>query len=325
MRTIILEEHVSFPEMAARIPAQVPGNGFFASLPPEAKRLISEVDGERLKSMDRNGITLQVLSVVGQGAGLLDPKEGPSFARDYNDLLAAKIRSHPDRLAAFAHLPMTAPEAAADELQRTSDEHHFRGALITGLTRGEFLDHPRYAPLLQRAEALELPIYLHPGIPPPTVAEAYYSGLPGASSTLLSLSGWGWHAETALHILRLIVSGTLDRYPRLQLIIGHMGEMLPMMMARCDDKFKVGTVAANSRTISQTLQDQVYVTTSGMFTWPPLQTALATFGVDRVLFSVDYPFSPMEDGRRFLDSLPLAPADVEKIAHGNADRLLKLN
>jgi len=104
-----------------------------------------------------------------------------------------------------------------------------------------------------------------------------------------------------------------------------MGEMLPMMMARCDDKFKVGTVAANSRTISQTLQDQVYVTTSGMFTWPPLQTALATFGVDRVLFSVDYPFSPMEDGRRFLDSLPLAPADVEKIAHGNADRLLKLN
>jgi uncharacterized protein len=101
------------------------------------------------------------------------------------------------------------------------------------------------------------------------VADAYYSGLPGASGTLLSLSGWGWHAETALHILRLILSGTLDRYPRLQLIIGHMGEMLPMMMARCDDKFKVGTVAANSRTISQTLQDQVYVTTSGMFTWPP--------------------------------------------------------
>ena len=200
----------------------------------------------------------------------------------------------------------------------------FRGALISGLTGGEFLDHPRYAPLLQRAEALELPIYLHPGVPPKTVADAYYSGLPGASGTLLSLSGWGWHAETALHILRLILSGTLDRYPRLQLIIGHMGEMLPMMMARCDDKFKVGTVAANSRTISQTLRDQVYVTTSGMFTWPPLQTALATFGVDRVLFSVDYPFSPMEDGRRFLDSLPLTPADVEKIAHGNADRLLKL-
>ncbi len=324
MRTVILEEHVSFPDMASRIPSGAPGGGFFANLGPDIKKRITDVDGERLESMDRNGITLQVLSIVGPGAGLLDPEEGISFARDYNDLLAKKIRNYPDRLVAFATLPMTAPEAAADELQRAATEHQFRGALINGLTRGEFLDHPRYAPLLQRAEALELPIYLHPGIPPKTVADAYYSDLPGSTGTLLSLSGWGWHAETALHILRLIVSGTLDRYPRLQLIIGHMGEMLPMMMARCDDKFKVGTVAANSRTISQTLRDQVYVTTSGLFTWPPLQAALATFGVDRVLFSVDYPFSPMEEGRRFLDSLPLAPADVEKIAHGNADRLLKL-
>ena len=137
-------------------------------------------------------------------------------------------------------------------------------------------------------------------------------------------AGWGWHAETALHVLRLIVSGTLDRYPRLHLIIGHMGEMLPMMMARCDDKFKVGTVAANGRTISQTLRDQVYVTTSGMSTWPPLQAALATFGIDRVMFSVDYPFSTMEEGQSFLGSLPLAPADVEKIAHGNAERVLKV-
>jgi predicted TIM-barrel fold metal-dependent hydrolase len=162
------------------------------------------------------------------------------------------------------------------------------------------------------------------------VADAYYGGLPGSAGTLLSVAGWGWHSETALHVLRLIVSGTLDRYPRLHLIIGHMGEMLPMMMARCDKMFKpgtagvAGTVGANGRTISQTLRDQVYITTSGMFSWPPLQAALATFGIDRVMFSVDYPFSMMDEGRSFLDSLPLAPADVEKIAHGNAERVLKL-
>jgi uncharacterized protein len=337
MRIITLEEHVIFPEMGVRVHRGGSGaeggrggqgaggaTNPFAEMPPEITQRLAEVSGERLQHMDRSGISMQVLSVIGPGAQLLEPEEASAFARDYNDILAEKIRSYPDRLAAFAHLPMTAPHAAADELERTARELHFRGALISGLTRGEFLDHPRYAPLLQRAEALGLPLYLHPGVPPKAVADAYYGGLPGSAGTLLSVAGWGWHAETALHVLRLIVSGTLDRYPRLQLIIGHMGEMLPMMMARCDDKFKVGTVAANGRTISQTLRDQVYITTSGMFSWPPLQAALATFGIDRVMFSVDYPFSTMEEGRSFLGSLPLAPADVEKIAHGNAERVLKV-
>jgi predicted TIM-barrel fold metal-dependent hydrolase len=340
MRIITLEEHVSFPEMTDRIQqgsqggggvqgggargAGPQGGGAFAGILPQVAGRIGDITGERLPGMDKNGISVQVLSVVGPGAHLLEPEKGPAFARDYNNLLAEKVAAYPDRFAAFAHLPMTAPEAAADELERTAREWNFRGAMISGLTRGEFLDHPRYAPLLQRAEALGLPLYLHPGPPPKLVFDAYYSDLPGTAGTLLSLSGWGWHAETALHILRLIISGTLDRYPRLQLIIGHMGEMLPMMMARCDDKFKVGTVAANSRTISETLREQVYVTTSGLFTWPPLQAALATFGIDRVMFSIDYPFSPMEEGRRFLDSLPLAQGDVEKLAHGNAERLLGL-
>lgn len=324
MRTVILEEHVSFPEITKRISLPGRGAGAFAGMPPGVKDRIGDVSGERLREMERNGISLQVLSVAGPGAHLLPPEEGPALARDYNDLLAEKISPYPDKLAAFAHLPMTAPEAAADELERTARDLRFKGALISGTTRGEFLDHPRYAPLLLRAETLGLPLYLHPAPPPATVADAYFSGLPGAAGTLLSLSGWGWHAETALHILRLILSGTLDRYPRLQLIIGHMGEMLPMMMARCDGKFGIKEIAANGRSVSQTLRDQVYVTTSGMFTWPPLQAALATWGADRVLFSVDYPFSGMAEGRQFLDSLPLAPSDVEKIAHGNADRLLKL-
>ena len=326
MRIITLEEHITFPELTADIPADA-----FAAhridRSPMIQRLqpkLADITGERLQSMDAGGITMQILSVVGPGAELLSKTEGPAFAHRYNDTLAAKIAAHPDRFTAFAHLPMTAPEAAADELERAHQEYGFKGALINGLTGDRFLDDPIFAPLLARAEKLSLPLYLHPGRPPKAVADAYFSGLPGNSGMLLSVSGWGWHAETALHILRLIVSGTFDRYPGLRLIIGHMGEMLPMMMARCDGKLQPGAAGINQRTVSETLRSQVYITTSGLFTLPPLMVAIETFGIDRILFSVDYPFSTNEEGRKFLDSLPLSPAHLARIAHGNADQLLKL-
>lgn len=329
MRIVALEEHVSFPELTRRIPKElITARGWPSPDSPnlpmqQVESQLQEVGDERLRKMDEAGITVQVLSVSGEGADLLDATEGPALARDYNDALAQKIAVHPNRFAGFAHLPMTAPEAAADELERTVTELHFCGAMINGMTDNQFLDHPRFAPLLQRAEALNVPLYLHPNVPPIAVRQMYYEGLPLALSTQLGMAGFGWHAETAIHVLRLILSGTFEKYPNLQLIIGHMGETLPVMMARCDNVFRP-EMTHLPRTISQTLQQQVFITTSGIFTQPPLLAALATFGIDRILFSVDYPYSTNEQGRHFLDAINLPPGDLEKIAHGNADRLLKL-
>jgi len=316
MRIVTLEEHVSFPHIVREF---IPGGKPFM---PELAPLLEDVDGPRLAAMDEQGITFSVLSVVGPGAETLPGSNGVAMARAVNDVLAARIQPRPDRFGAFAHLPMAMPAAAADELDRTVGEYGFKGALIKGMTSDKFLDDPSFAPVLERAAVLGVPLYLHPGSPPAAVAKAYYQDLPAGAGVQLSLSGWGWHAETALHILRLIVSGTFDRYPDLRVIIGHMGEMLPMMMARCDDKFKVGAVGAQQRPISQTLRDQVYVTTSGLFTMPPLQAAIDTFGLERVLFSVDYPFSTFAEGRRFLDTL--SPWLSMSIAHANADRVLGL-
>jgi predicted TIM-barrel fold metal-dependent hydrolase len=324
MRVVTLEEHVSFPEMTSQIPKEALGGHDNSAMMQQMAPKLADIDGERLKSMDENGITMQVLSVINTGANLLSPADGPAFAQQYNDMLADKIAKHPGRFAAFANLPTTAPAAAADELERTVKTHGFKGALINGLTQDEFLDAPKFAPIFERAEKLGVPIYLHPGLPPQAVVDAYYSDLPKYSGILLSIAGWGWHSETAIHTLRLIVSGTLDRYPKLKLIIGHMGEMLPMMMARCDNAFKPNTAGDNQRTIIETLQQQVYITTSGLFTNPPLVLAIDTFGIDNIMFSVDYPFSTNKQGRDYLDNMALSDDQKEKIAYRNADKILGL-
>jgi predicted TIM-barrel fold metal-dependent hydrolase len=326
MRIVTLEEHLSFPELVRQIPeALMPANSFdrspvMAIIAPK----LADITGARLQSMDQNGISVQVLSVAGPGADLLNAEDGPAFASQYNDAIASKISTHTDRFAAFAHLPMTAPEAAADELERTVNKYAFKGALINGLTQGKFLDDKMFVPILSRAEKLDVPIYLHPGLPPKDVFDAYYNGLPKQSGMLLSISGWGWHSETAIHVLRLIISGTFDRFPKLKLIIGHMGEMLPMMMVRCDSQFIPGLMGINQRRVIETLLDQVFITTSGIFTNPPLMTAIETFGIDHIMFSVDYPFGTNEQGKDFLNAIPLAADQIEKIAHVNADTLLKL-
>jgi predicted TIM-barrel fold metal-dependent hydrolase len=190
----------------------------------------------------------------------------------------------------------------------------------TARSEGRFLDHPSYDGLLAAAVELDVPIYVHPHLAPEPVRNAYFADLPPGTSRVLESAGWGWHSETAIHVLRLVLPGALDRHPRLKLIIGHMGEMLPMMLARADDVFALEIEL--QRSISRTILDQVWL--SGMFTEPPFIAALLTFGIDRMLFSVDYPYSANEKRRAFLDRLPLAPADMNKFSHGNADALLKL-
>jgi uncharacterized protein len=169
-----------------------------------------------------------------------------------------------------------------------------------------------------------VPIYLHPGIPAQAVREAYYDNLPGNFSFTLALSAWGWHADTAIHVLRLVLSGALDRHPGLRLVIGHMGEALPFMLDRIDETTTLAAKTHLRRPVRETIVDQVWITTSGFFTMVPFMAALMSFGVDRIMFSVDYPFASNARARAFLDALPISPADRAKIAHGNADRLLRL-
>lgn len=308
MRTIALEEHCLLG------PGGMPGpaDGPMA----ERLHLLREVGPGRLADMDASGIDLQVLSEAALGA----PPDAAA-ATAANDRLAAAVAAHPARFAAFASLP-AAPAAAADELERAVTRLGLRGALINGQLGGRFLDDPAAAVVLARAEALGVPLYLHPAEPPAAVRDAYYAGFAPPVTQLLATAGWGWHIESGLHVLRLILAGVFDRFPRLQVIVGHMGEALPFMLARSETI--LDPVAGLSRPLGAYFRDHVHVTTSGFFTVPPLLCALLVLGADRILFSVDYPFSPNARGRAFLETAPLAPADREKIAHGNAERLLRL-
>ena len=329
MRVVALEEHFSVPALARRIdpdamsrrgfrPRKAPTSG------PNPLDLLPDIGEARLKAMDAAGITIQVLSNTGPGPDLVPGADGIALARELNDHLAAAIARHTDRYAGFAVLPMQSPEACAAELSRAGKDLRFSGALINGTTQGRFLDHPSYDGLLAAAVELDVPIYIHPHLPPETVRQAYYSDLPPGAARVLQSAAWGWHSETAIHVLRLVMAGTLDRHPRLKLIIGHMGEMLPMMLQRIDEVSAVDTDHL-SRPVSRAILDQVWLTTSGIFSEPPLLAALLTFGIDRIMFSVDYPYSPNSKGRDFLGRLSLAPADMAKFTHRNADALLKLN
>jgi predicted TIM-barrel fold metal-dependent hydrolase len=328
MRVVALEEHFTVPELVKRIdPAVIKARGFqprrTAPGRPSPMELAPEIGEIRLKSMDEAGITLQILSNTGPGPDLVPGADGVAMAREMNDYLAEAVARHPGRFAGFAVLPTQSPEACAAELTRTVKELGFPGALINGTTEGRFLDHPSYDDIFSTAVALDVPIYIHPHLAPAPVREAYYSGLEQGAGRVLEAAGWGWHSETAIHLLRLVLAGTLDKHPKLKIIIGHMGEMLPVMLARLDTVFALD-IGHLQRPVSRAILDQVWITTSGIFTEPPLLAAQMTFGMDRIMFSVDYPYAPNIAGRRFLSSISLAPADMAKLCHANADELLKL-
>jgi predicted TIM-barrel fold metal-dependent hydrolase len=329
MRIVALEEHYTVPRIVAGIsPDAIARRGFpgpdFVWAQTTRRNELADLGDTRLADMDASGITVQVLSVAGPGADLVPGQPGIDLARAYNDALAEACARRPTRYRGFAHLPMLAPDAAANELERAVKQLGFHGALVNGATDGRFLDDAAFAPILARAEALDVPIYLHPGIPTPAVRSAYYDGLPGNFSFTLALSAWGWHADTAVHVLRLALSGALDRHPGLKLVIGHMGEALPFMLDRIDETTAATAKTELRRSLRQTIVDQVWITTSGFFTMVPFMAALMSFGVDRIMFSVDYPFASNARARAFLDALPVSPADRAKIAHGNADHLLRL-
>lgn len=326
MRLIALEEHYK----SKRVDAEIGEAGDYfrrtnsagEKMAQERLANLSELGERRIADMDRCGIDVQVLSHTHPSPEILEAARAIPLCARVNDEIAEAVAQYPTRFAGFATLPVADPTAAAKELERAILQLGFKGALINGLARGRFLDDPFCAPILERAEALDVPLYLHPAPPPEAVRDAYFSGLETGLARILSIAGWAWHAEQALHTLRLMATGVFDRFPKLQIIIGHMGEMIPFYLARIDTV--VTPFTRLQRSMADYFHSNVHITTSGIFTAPPMVLCLEVVGADRILFSVDYPYSPNEAGRSFLEKLSLAPADFEKITHGNAERLLKI-
>jgi len=321
MKTIALEEHFVTETFLKTLAA----NGM--AWPPrmlEMQPKLQDLGVGRIAAMDEGGVDFQVLSLASMGFDKLEAREATALACDVNDELAEAIKANPKRLGGFATLALKDPAKAAKELERCVKKLGFKGALVDGTVHGLFLDDPRFLPVFETAVKLKVPVYLHPAPPPDAVMKAYFSGLPGETGQLLSIAGWGWHAETALHTLRLIVAGVFDRLPELQVIIGHMGEGLPYALARSS-----GILSGPShlkQTIADYFRSNLHVTTSGYFTQAPLKCAVEVVGIDRMMFSVDYPFSANTKGRKFLTDAAgwLSEGDFKKLAGGNAQRLLKL-
>ena len=284
---------------------------------------LDEMGDGRIKVMDDAGIDVQVLSALSYPVQDLEPALAVSTNRQINDRIAQAVAKYPERFRAFAALPMTDPAGAVNELQRAVGDLGFLGAMIHGQTHGVFLDHPSVRPILAAAARLDVPIYLHPAPPPAAVRETYYSGLPEEVEACLSTSGWGWHSETAMHVLRMVSGGVFEELPDLKLIVGHMGEGLPFHLDRIESMLSP-VIVGHSRTVAETLRQNLYLTTSGYNTATPLLCALAAFGVDHVMFSVDHPFANSEQATAFLESAPVSDSDREQIAHGNVESLLSI-
>lgn len=321
MKTITLEEHFATPGFlngpGRSIIERAAGNRMGRIL-----EQVREVGEARIAEMDAAGIDVQVLSLNSPGVEQLDAAEARTLAREANEFVVAAVERHPARFAGFATLPIQAPQEAAAELEKMVRELGFKGALINGHHRGRYLDDPFFAPVLERAESLSVPIYLHPTQPPRAVVEASYGGFAPEVSFTFANAGWGWHIETAVHVLRMILGGVFDRHPNLQIMVGHMGEGLPFMQSRTDIMSQ--DITGLKRPVSAYLRENVHYTFSGFNFTPTFLHLLLQVGVDRIMFSADYPYGSMAQARAFLDNLPVSAADRERIAHGNAARLLRM-
>jgi predicted TIM-barrel fold metal-dependent hydrolase len=248
----------------------------------------------------------------------------PDLVRDVNDLLAGACRRHPDRFAAFASLPTSAPDQAPAELKRAVEELGHVGAIIHGRTDDQFLSAERFDPILRTAAELDVPIYLHPAPPTRvTSADNYEAGLSPIVAARFATAGWGWHNDAGIHFLHIVLSGVLDRYPSLQFILGHWGEMVPWFLDRMEETLPRKATGLE-RTIGEYVRQNTYYTPSGMFTPAHLRFCTDVLGTDRMIYSVDYPFVGNQGARAFLENSGL-PEDVRHdIAHRNAERLLRL-
>ncbi|MCQ8784334.1 amidohydrolase family protein [Mangrovibrevibacter kandeliae] len=321
MRLIAIEEHFLTREIHARWMAL----GLDAIDPSVAlhsgviERRLLDLAGERLALMDESGVDVQVLSLTTPALHDLGP-ESVDLARRTNDGVAEAVARHPDRFQAFATLPVSQPDAAAEELERCVGTLGFRGTMLSGRVGTRNLDHPDLAPILASAAALGVPILLHPRMPPAGVREAYYSGLAPQLDAALASFGLGWHYDAGIQFVRLVLSGTFDQLPDLQVILGHWGEMVLFYAERLA---ALDRVAGLARPVADYLRRNLWVTASGMVLPHYLERAAGYVGTDRLLFSQDYPYQyrPGNDARRFVERCGLDDAGQAAFAHGNWERL----
>jgi predicted TIM-barrel fold metal-dependent hydrolase len=313
-KVVVLEEHFESPELSDGGHGR---SGVYTGGVNEVGEMLADVGTRRIEAMDAAGIDLQILSHTAPAGQNMDPETSVRLTRSANDLLHRTVSARPDRFAGFAILPTPDPAAAVKELERGVTELGFVGAMIHGLTHGEFIDAKKYWPIFALAEELDVPIYIHPAPPHPAVMDAYYKEYP-----IMARAGWGFGVEAGTQAIRLVLSGLFDAYPKLKIIIGHLGEGLPYSLWRCDE---ILSRALTKRRFREYFCEHFYITTSGNFSHPALLCAVMEMGVDRILFSVDYPFADNVEGRHFVDTAPLSREDKDKILSHNAAKLLKLS
>lgn len=332
MRIITVEEHFHHPAAVARVlelagPGPIApdedSGGFLQSFMPD-RDSAERLGGKRLEHMDATGIDIQVVSHGANTPGNLNHPEAVELCRMVNDDLAQQISEHSTRFRGFATLPLYDPAAAADELKRCVDELGFVGALTMGNCGGLFLDDERFEPVLAAAERVDLPIYVHPGMPESAVSTPYYTGnWPAAAHFLFAGPAFGWHAEAGIHILRLILSGALDRHPNLKLLSGHWGELIAGWLDRIDEV--IGWASLDlERTPSTYYRQQVWATPAGMYNQNQLNYIVAEIGADRIIHSEDFPYVIRDNVSQFLDEADLTDEQRNAIGHGNAEKVLKL-
>jgi 2,3-dihydroxybenzoate decarboxylase len=318
-RKIALEEHFA-------LPGTIPDS--YTSLPtPESRLQIQDLSSGRIAEMDRSGLELCILSDSGPGSiqTVLNTSEAVARSRRSNDYLAEHIAKYPKRLKGFAALPMQDPQAAAQELTRCVKELGFCGALVNGFSQiGEadsavFYDLPQYRTFWATVQQLDVPFYLHPRFPLATRQQAY------EGHAWIAGSAWGFAVETSIHALRLMGSGLFDDYPKLKVILGHLGEGLPFGIWRVDNRISRTSVRPKAKLpIAHYLRENFYITTSGAFRTQALTDVIMEVGADRVLYSVDYPYEDMGEAAEWFDNAPISEPDRVKIAYGNARQLFRL-
>jgi len=320
MKIIALEEHYLDPEVGKHFKEPGPE----ARAPALRDRLL-DVGELRIKEMDEAGIDLQVLSHTAPATQRMDAELAPKVARVGNDRLKETIDKSNGRFAGFASLPTANPRAAADELERAVTKLGFKGAMVHGLTEVDgqrlFLDDKRFWPIFERAQALDVPLYMHPAMPHPAVVEAYYKDYVEQFPSIVN-AAWGFTVETATQGIRLVLSGVFEKYPGLKIILGHLGEGLPFLLWRID--MALGRQGNRATPFRETFRRHFWITTSGNFSTAALVCSVMEMGADRVLFSVDYPYVANPPGVRWMEHVPFSTEDRDKILGANARKLLKL-
>lgn len=316
MKIIALEEHFSPPWMPFPHPKILERTRGRLKHDLHQERL--DLDRSRIAHMDAAGITMQVLS--SNELQQMEAAKAVPMARDVNDLAHAAIQKHPDRFAGFAVLPTDDPAASVKELDRAVTQLGFKGTMITGPTQGDYLDHKRFWPILECAEALDVPIYLHPAEIQPVVKETLFTDYEE-----LATAAYGYTIDASTTFLRLVLSGAFDAFPRLKIIMGHFGEGLPFFVERTSAKTTYGARRRGlKRLYKDYVRDHLWVTCSGNFDNAPFLACQAALGIDKIMFAVDWPHEHNEEAVAFLMNLPICDTDRERIAFRNAEQLLKL-